>query len=312
MGEHGSGLRVSNLSFRYAGGFSLQVAELLLRPGEVTALIGPNGAGKTTLLRLLAGLLEPVDGSVRLDAEPFDAVVRRGRLGLFLDTFPPGTDLSPLAWLRLLARARGREISRPDALGWLERHGLGKVARRPFRRMSSGERRRAMLALVTWGDPSVLLLDEPLASLDPDAVMDWRRRILEHAERGRIVLVSSHALLELERLASTFVFMRGGRVVRVASREDLSRVPALRVEVAAPRAAVERALPREWILSMEDLADRTIVTVDEKVAPRFAEIVAALEERGIEVIGGGREGISLEEAFREVSSGKAPGEDDDA
>ncbi len=297
-------LEVLDLFFRYPGGFRVEVERLSLLPGEVTALIGPNGAGKTTFLRLLAGLLEPLRGRIRFRERPLREVLRAGEIALFLDSYPPRTSLSPVTWMRLVAAARGRRASREEARKWFARHGLAGVAGKRFSSMSSGERRRSMLAVVSWGDPSVVLLDEPLATLDPGAVMEWRQRILEQAHREKVVVVSSHALLDLERIATRFVFMRGGRVLRVLGREELRERRTVRVQVAAACSAVEAALDESWIVSLEEQAEGTVAVLDESRAPAFSRLVSMLAERGLEVTGGGPGGLGLEDAFREVTEGE--------
>lgn len=187
------------------------------RPGRVTALIGPNGSGKTTLLLVLAGLLVPDAGHVRVGGhDPVtDGVAARARTGWMPDVF--GTWDSLTAREVLLTFAAAYRIppvpARARAAELLETVHLTEYADRPASVLSRGQKQRLGLARALVHSPDVLLLDEPASGLDPRSRVDLRVLLRSLAERGTTVLVSSHVLSELDELVDDAVFLSRGRTV---------------------------------------------------------------------------------------------------
>ena len=196
---------------------ALDGVDLQVRPGRVTALVGPNGSGKTTLLLVLAGLLVPDAGSVRVAG--FDPVVdgpaARARTGWMPDTFGTWDSLTAREVLRTFAAAyrmqAGASAARVDELLTLVH--LSEYADRPAAVLSRGQKQRLGLARALVHDPAVLLLDEPASGLDPRSRVDLRVLLRRLADEGRTVLVSSHVLSELEEMADDAVFLSRGRTV---------------------------------------------------------------------------------------------------
>jgi ABC-2 type transport system ATP-binding protein len=192
-------LRARGVARRFGTHVALEPTDLDVRPGESLALIGPNGAGKSTLLSILAGALEPSEGAVeRADGVRVGWVPQRPS---FYDR------LTPRENLELFARLEG---------GAAFEHLLSRFdvpADRPAHTLSVGNRQRLNVALALLGDPRVLLLDEPTASLDPEQ----RRRLWEivdtlHDAGGAVVFVTQN-LEELDRHADRVVAMDEGRIV---------------------------------------------------------------------------------------------------
>jgi tungstate transport system ATP-binding protein len=153
-------IRARGVTVRFRDVLALPPTSFDLGPADRLCVVGPNGSGKTTLLRVLAGLLRPTAGSVEGTPAPGRVVLVHQRPHLFRGT--------PLDNLRLAARLAGDGAPGPDEI--LERLGLASLARRDVRRLSGGERRRVAVARALARRPEVLLLDEPLAELDADAV----------------------------------------------------------------------------------------------------------------------------------------------
>jgi ABC-2 type transport system ATP-binding protein len=187
----------------------LSGVEFEVRQGEVLGLLGANGSGKSTLLRIVTAIDSAASGRVRLIPSRGEGACRVGAL------------LDP-AWLdeRLTCRqhlaiallnAQGRS-DRQTIRAALEMVGLTSAERRRVKHLSLGMRQRLALALALIDDPDVLVLDEPLNGLDPDGVL-WIRGLLEDfARSGRAVLLSSHLLAEMERIADRVVLLSGGLV----------------------------------------------------------------------------------------------------
>ncbi|WP_415856575.1 ABC transporter ATP-binding protein, partial [Sinomonas sp. G460-2] len=186
--------------------------------GQVTALVGPNGAGKTTLMLMLASLLAPHAGQIRIDG--FDPAAERDevrrRVGWMPDTLGVWESLTAreiLTQMGRFYRLSGRDAAtRADELLALVR--LQDLADQPARVLSRGQQQRLSLARSLIHRPTTLLLDEPAAGLDPSSRIELRRLVREFAAEGSTVVVSSHVLSELDEIADAVVFVSGGRTVR--------------------------------------------------------------------------------------------------
>jgi ABC-2 type transport system ATP-binding protein len=190
-----------------------------LAPGEIVCLMGPNGAGKSTLLRILAGLLEPSTGSVRvagLDARIHTAAFRQRVSFVVGDERSFHWPLSGLHNLEYFGALHGLSAAasraRADAL--LARVGLADAANRPFRTYSRGMRQRLALARGLMGDARVLLLDEPTLGLDPEGARDLRQFLRDDVIRrgGRTALVGTNDPTEARALADRVLRIRQGRL----------------------------------------------------------------------------------------------------
>ena len=224
-------LKVEGLTKRYGIRAESRVTALKelsfsLERGHIYGLVGNNGAGKTTLLRILCGLTLPDAGSLSLFGSTNERELReaRKRLGVLIEAPNYYEEMSVIQNLRaqalLLPRAEREE---PEALCALL--GIdGRVARRRIRKCSLGERQRYGLASALLSRPELLLLDEPLNGLDPNGVMELRELLLSlNQERGITLLLSSHLLAELHKVATDYIFLRRGELAECVSAEELDR-----------------------------------------------------------------------------------------
>jgi ABC-2 type transport system ATP-binding protein len=182
-------------------------------PGQVTALLGPNGAGKTTALRMLLGLVAPDSGVATIGGKRYDELpdpVRQVGAVLEASGYHPGR--TALDHLRILATASRLPDDAPRSV--LAETGLASDARRRVGGFSLGMRQRLGLASAMLGDPGVLILDEPTNGLDPPGVRWLRGYVRGLADEGRTVLLSSHALSEVELIADHVLVMAQGRLLR--------------------------------------------------------------------------------------------------
>lgn len=202
--------------------------------GSVTGLVGPNGAGKTTLLLMLAALLAPDDGTIRvagLDPLTQPRQVHQA-VGWMPDAFGTWDSLTCTEILTTFAAAQGldEDTGRRNADEMLAAVHLDEMARTPARVLSRGQKQRLGLARALVHRPQVLLLDEPAAGMDPRSRADLRVLLRELASSGVTVLVSSHILPELEQMVDGVVFMARGQVVRpdgaAAGAVDPTAAPA--------------------------------------------------------------------------------------
>lgn len=203
---------------------ALENVDLRLEEGHIYGLVGNNGAGKTTLLRLMAGLCFPTAGRMVLFGAEDEKSLARARLRMgSLIAEPSGyEDLSLRQNLRAQALLLpAAEKSDPEALCGLV--GLDeKSRRRTLRQCSAGQKQRYGLASALLGSPELLLLDEPMNALDPGGAVEMRELLTRlNREKGLTMLISSHLLGELHKIATDYIFLRFGRVLETLSAGEL-------------------------------------------------------------------------------------------
>ncbi|MFE6057218.1 ABC transporter ATP-binding protein [Streptomyces sp. NPDC056431] len=205
MTRDGIALEADLLGKKYGGrnhGWALRECDFALPAGRVCALVGPNGAGKSTLLALAAGLLRPTEGAIKAPAREHLAYVAQDkplhpRLTV-ADTLRMGRELNPGRWDHAAARRAIADTLDPRAV---------------VRTLSGGQRTRVALALALGKRPELVLLDEPMADLDPLARHQLMGLLMaDAAERGTTVVMSSHILTELEGACDHLLLLHGGRI----------------------------------------------------------------------------------------------------
>jgi len=229
-------LETQGLGKRYGGQWALRDCALEIPRGSVTALVGPNGAGKTTLLRMAVGLTRPSTGTVRvLGLDPHsDAAAALPRVGFLAQEHPLFGGFTVAEILRV-----GRELNP----GWDDEAARARIAeldlplKKKVRSLSGGQRAQVALTLALAKRPELLLLDEPVASLDPLARREFLQSVLEAvAERGLTVVLSSHILAELERVCDHLVILAVGRTQLAGSIDEIVASHRL---LTGPRDAAE-------------------------------------------------------------------------
>jgi ABC-2 type transport system ATP-binding protein len=310
---------VAGLVKAYGGRTVLREVSFRIGAGEVFALLGPNGAGKTTTVEIIEGYRRPDRGSVSvLGVDPARAGrSHRARVGLMLQG---GGGIDPRMTAREAVRLYARFHADPrDAEELLRVVGLSDAAARTrFRRLSGGERQRVALAVALVGRPELAILDEPTAGMDVEARAATRDLIRQLRDEGVTVLLTSHDLADVERLADRIAILDRGRLVATGDPAELTSTagPVLRFRLAAPLAEPDRALLAERL--GEGRAGVRVVPDEgagryrlDGLAPTPA-VVAALaawcEASGALVVEMRAGAASLEERYLELT-GSTPGED---
>jgi Cu-processing system ATP-binding protein len=245
-------ITVEKISKRFGRVEAVREVSFTLPPGELVALIGPNGAGKTTLLKLLLGLVRPSGGTIQvLGTNPvMGSFEIRRQLGYLPENVAFDDTLTGRETLLFYARLK-RETTK-TALSLLQRVGLSAAATRHVATYSKGMRQRLGLAQALLGNPRVLLLDEPTSGLDPTFRERFYEILLELRHHGATVLLSSHALTELEERADRIIIMRNGVVVANAALGDLRRqaqLPSRIVLAIADGTSVQLGFPTRRVNS---------------------------------------------------------------
>jgi len=242
-------IQAKGLVKRYGSVVAVDHLSFEVKTGETFALVGPNGAGKTTTLRLLLGLSLPDRGTIAIGAKglpPRDPEARAD-LGYVPQKveFPRGRTVSEV--LRFFSRLRGLDARAVDRA--LDRVGLTEFASRRATELSGGYTQRLSLGQALLADPSLLVLDEPTASLDPEATWEFRSLVEQLKAEGKTILLCSHLLSEVERVADRVLILVDG------CQAALERMDELRArQASAARRAIE-GHPSDGVVTVPTLED---------------------------------------------------------
>ena len=240
-------IRVREVTKRFGKVDAVRAASFDLQQGETVALVGHNGAGKTTLIKLMLGLIRPTSGSVEVlgDDPAAGQFAARRQLGFLPENvaFNPGlTGRETLAFYARLKRQPAFAVA-----PLLDRVGLTVAADRRVGTYSKGMRQRLGLAQALLGEPRVLLLDEPTTGLDPALRQSFYDTVEELRGRGATVLLSSHALTELEERAGRVIIMNRGIKVADGSLGELRRIARLPIKIRLKVTERGLASMSEWL-----------------------------------------------------------------
>lgn len=291
-------LSKSYKNFKALDGLSMKVPK-----GAIYGFAGKNGAGKTTLIRLICGLQEPSSGEYELygrKSTDKEIAKSRRRMGAVVET--------PSIYLHMTAEDNLRQQYRILGLpsfegldGILNLVGLSDTGKKKARNFSLGMRQRLGIAIALVGDPDFLVLDEPANGLDPQGIIEMRELILRLNRKQQItVLISSHILDELSKLATHYGFIDNGRMVKELSAAELEAAfkKCVRMEVSNAR-ALARVLEHEKM----DYKILTDTTADVYAKVKVSQLAAALAKEGCEIISMQERDESLESYYVSLVGG---------
>ena len=288
-------VHVEDLTVRFGDVAAVDGLSFSAEAGAVTALLGPNGAGKTTTIETAEGYRRPTSGSVQVHGlDPVrDAKALLPRLGVMLQRGGIYPSMGIGKALELFASYYDAPASPVELL---ERVGLnGRVTKTPWRRLSGGEQQRASLALALIGQPDVVFLDEPTAGVDPQARQLVRAVVADLRAGGACVVLTTHELDEVERLADHIVIVDHGRVVADGTLASLTSSDDTMTFVTAPGIDVTSLGESMGGWVSETSSGRYSIALGSTPA-RVATLTAWLAERNLSVSELGS-GIRLEDVF---------------
>jgi ABC-type multidrug transport system ATPase subunit len=305
------GIEVTGLARSFGEVHAVRDMTFSAHPGSVTALVGPNGSGKTTLMLMLASLLRPDAGSIRIaGADPVTSPATvRASLGWMPDALGSWDSLTVRSALETTGRLYRMTTSRAAARAsdLLELVGLDELADQRTRVLSRGQKQKLSLARALVHDPQVLLLDEPASGLDPRARADLQVLVRRLAAEGKTVLVSSHVLSELDEMADTAVYVEHGVTVpaeRIAQAKTAERSWRIR---ATDLDALQRALGALGIPAERIQIDRGEATVPVAGEAAAASLLTKLVTAGIAVVSFAPAVGELEHTFLDLSRASTAG-----
>jgi ABC-2 type transport system ATP-binding protein len=294
-------IETRGLGKRYGRRWALAGCTLAVPAGRVTGLVGPNGAGKTTLLQLAAGLLDPTSGAIRVLGErPGGTPAQLARVGFVAQETPVYAGLSVAGHLRMGvwlnqgwdAEFAERRISR-----------LGLSLRQRAGSLSGGQRAQLALTLAVAKRPELLLLDEPVASLDPVARREFLRDLMEIvAEHGTSVVLSSHLITDIERVCDYLIVLTTSRVRLAGETEELL---ASHHRLSGPRRD-HRTLPASWDVIEESHAGKQstllVRTEDPILDPAWTVRPVSLEDMVLAYMSQPGDAVRAERPGLEIAS----------
>jgi len=286
-------------NFKALNGLSMNVPK-----GAIYGFVGRNGAGKTTLIRIICGLQMPTGGSFEIfgvkNDDP-DITKSRSRMGAVVESpslFPEMTAEENL-------RYQYRLLGMPDYKGipeLLELVGLKNTGSKKVKDFSLGMRQRLGIAIALCGDQDLLMLDEPINGLDPQGIIEVRELILKlNREKNITIVISSHILDELAKLATHYGFIDGGRIVREMSAEELEDACRKSLRVNVTDTAVLAGV-------LDDMGMEYTVTDDNNAEiyarPNISELVFALSEKNCQLVSCSEREETLEGFFISLVGGE--------
>ena len=293
-------LETTNLTKIYGSEQAVNEVSFSLTEGTSTALIGPNGSGKTTTLSMLAGLLQPTEGTISFNGEKHVDV--REHIG-FLPQYPQFFSwMTALEFTEMAARLSGLDSrhAKSEAQKTLEFVGLGEALRKKTGTFSGGMKQRLGLAQAIVHKPKILLLDEPVSALDPVG----RREImnlLKSLQQNMTILYSTHILNDAEEMTNQLLFLRKGQLVEQGSLGDVKAKydsPRYRVEFSSAQDALTFAARASWKVQYEG----AIAFIDlNNELPEMNAVLGYLANSGLSIRKVERQTSSLEEIFMKVA-----------
>lgn len=279
-------ISAENLTYRYGKVTAVDRISFDVRPGEVLGFLGPNGAGKSTTVRMLTGQLRPAEGTARLLGQDITQGTNKLQqyIGVSFETTNLYEQLNAVE--NLLLYARLFRVKNFDALALLEKVGLSGREKERVANYSKGMKQRLMLARALVNNPRILFLDEPTDGLDPVSAQTIQHIIREAADKGAAVVLTTHDMVEADKLSDRVAFINQGKIValdRPATLKQQYGKRALKVELETANGATA---VRE--IDLDDAAPQAVYDLlkHERIATLHSE-EATLEDIFVEITGRG-------------------------
>ncbi len=305
-------IEVENLTKRYGRHTAVDGISFRVNKGEILGFLGPNGAGKTTTMRILTCALPATAGTARVAGfDVFDQPMEvKRRVGYIPETPPLYPDMSVDAFLDFCAKIKGipagvRAARIDEAVGKCR---VGDVRKTLIGRLSKGYRQRVGLAQAILANPEVLILDEPTAGLDPKQIIETRD-LIKALGGDHTVILSTHILPEVSMTCGRVVIINKGRVVAEDTPDNLTHrlkgAASLRVEARGDAAAIEgalRAVPGVLAVRPPGAGSDAFEVEADAGADVRAAVARAVIGAGVDLVGLGQAGMSLEEIFLHLTT----------
>ena len=221
--------KTQNITKIYKNKKVLKDVNIGVKKGEIYGLIGKNGAGKTTLMKILTGIIYPTSGKITIN-ESEDLSLERKKIGSLIEQPSFYQSFSATKNLKLFATLFS--VSYDEIPKVLELVGLSDTGKKRVGKFSLGMKQRLGIAIAMLGNPEILVLDEPINGLDPEGIKDIRDLLIKiNKERGTTILISSHLLDELSKIATTYCIIDNGTIIEELSKEEFEKKSGLYLKI---------------------------------------------------------------------------------
>ena len=294
-------IEIKNLTKNFGEKQALQGLNMTVPVGSIYGFIGENGSGKSTTEKIICGLIHPSGGSVKLFGRDYTDEDVRAKVGVLIET--PGCFPNMTVWNNLKLQATNLSVQNPDDAirEILKLVRMEGAAGNKYKNCSLGMKQRIGIAMALLGNPELLVLDEPINGLDADGMRIMRKIFVDLANKGVTMVISSHILGELEKVATHYGIVRGGKMIAEMTAQELESSCRTFVSIGCTKKDMAKALlMRKYARVEED--ENGYIRVYDQTSPE--EIVSYLYEEGILINEIKTDKIGLEEYYIYLMKGK--------
>ena len=295
-------IEIKNLTKNFGEKQAVCGLNMTVPVGAIYGFIGENGSGKSTTEKIICGLIRPSDGTVKLYGKDYTDGDIRAKVGVLIES--PGCFPNMTVWNNLKLQADNLSIENPDdeIRKILKLVRIEGAAGNKYKNCSLGMKQRIGIAMALLGNPELLVLDEPINGLDADGMRIMREVLTDLAQKeGCTVLVSSHILGELEKIATHYGIVRGGKMIAEMTAKELDASCRTFVAVKATKKDMAKALLMRKYLRVEE-DENEYIRVYDQTTPEA--IVSYLYEKGVLINEIKTDKIGLEEYYIDLMKGK--------
>ena len=294
-------IEIKNLTKNFGEKQALQGLNMTVPKGSIYGFIGENGSGKSTTEKIICGLIHPSGGSVKLYGKDYTDVDVRAKVGVLIES--PGCFPNVTVWNNLKLQADNLSIANSDdeIRKILKLVRMEGAAGNKYKNCSLGMKQRIGIAMALLGNPQLLVLDEPINGLDADGMRIMREVLVDIAKSGATIVISSHILGELEKIATHYGIVRGGKMIAEMSAEELENSCRTFISIGVAKKDIAKALlMRKYIRVEED--ENGYIRIYDNTSPE--EIVSYLYKEGVLINEIKTDKIGLEEYYIDLMKGK--------
>lgn len=294
-------IEIKNLTKNFGEKQALKGLNMTVPQGAIYGFIGENGSGKSTTEKIICGLIHPNGGSVKLFGKDYTDVDVRANMGVLIES--PGCFPNMTVWnnLSLQASNLGIENADDEIRKILQLVRMEGAAGNKYKNCSLGMKQRVGIAMALLGNRNLLVLDEPINGLDADGMRIMREVLTRLAHNGTTVVISSHILGELEKIATHYGIIRNGKMIAEMTAEQLEKNCRTFISVGATQKDMAKALLCRKYLRVE-MDENDFIRVYDQTTPE--QIVSYLYENGVTINEIKTDKIGLEEYYIDLMKGK--------
>lgn len=295
-------IEIRNLTKSFGEKQALCGLNMTVPVGSIYGFIGENGSGKSTTQKIICGLIRPTGGDVKLFGKDYTDADVRAKVGVLIEA--PGCYPNYSVWNNLMLQATNLGLKNPEeqVKKVLKIVRMEGAASNKFKNCSLGMKQRIGIAMALLGDPALLVLDEPINGLDADGMRIMRELLKDLTQNhGCTVLISSHVLGELEKIATHYAIIRGGKTLLEMTAEELANTCRTFVAIKTKNIAEAKGLLLQKYVRVEEDENGYIRIYDESDSE---QVVTYLYKNDVIINEIRRDRIGLEEFYSDVNSGK--------